>query len=581
VAYDDTTIPSVLLYLRTEDILMYSRKVCASAWPRCGDRWSRGILPVVGPTNFPFSLSISSSWDGSSLRFGQIQHNQVRCASIRTIFKLWQQQEIVLPIYSKKVKPDPNFDPWAPPASAIPPRGGGGFVSDEAKKRVASFGCSYQRHANDQRKDDEDLDIDAIEALIEERNEAKRERNFEHADAIRDDLKSMHGVYLNDRERTWGTNASIIGGYLGSSPRIPEQFGPTGHDYQLCDDAGPSISPLSDDEIHKLIAERLRCKLNRDFQRADEIKEELVAKDVAIDDSSKMWRADGVRIYFAGGRNKKFDYSYAPDAGPSRATMTDDEVSKLLAERQECRYNRDFDGADSILTDLEDAGVQIDDANRMWRADGKSFGSDGYGNDEDGDGDGYRGGGRGKTFESFVLQFLFWDLIFPLPYFQDEGVVVASVEAVVVAVVGETAMETEVEDTAAIEVIMVGTRTGEEVIAARMVEEGEEVDVDLMEEVDADRMKEVEIEVDIVAAVGVEVGIVMVVVVVAEDVDEDVVVTNHWIHFACLCRCILAVFRRRKNLRIVLNESETVYEGLVALLVTLLYFYRSSGCCVY
>jgi cysteinyl-tRNA synthetase len=154
---------------------------------------------------------------------------------------------------------------------------------------------------------------------------------------------------------------------------MTERFGPHGHDYKLCNDAGPSISPLSDDEIHKRIAERLRCKLNRDFERADEIKVDLMVKDVAIDDVSKLWRADGFLVYVARGHNNKLNYTYAPDAGPSQATMTDEEVVKLLAVRHECRQNRDFAGADFIRVDLWEAGVQVDDVNRLWRADGTSF----------------------------------------------------------------------------------------------------------------------------------------------------------------------------------------------------------------
>jgi hypothetical protein len=113
--------------------------------------------------------------------------------------------------------------------------------------------------------------------------------------------------------------------------------------------------------------------LNREFERADAIKVDLMAKDVAIDDINRIWRADGVHIFDGEGRNNNPDYKYASYAGPSQATMTDEEVVKLLAERQECRYNRDFDRADRIRDDLLEAGVKIDDKNRLWRADRKSF----------------------------------------------------------------------------------------------------------------------------------------------------------------------------------------------------------------
>jgi cysteinyl-tRNA synthetase len=332
-----------------------------------------------------------------------VQQNTAHYASICDFFKLWQQQVAVLPVYSKTIKPNPTGQMVA--------------SSWTIRRNASSFvGCSYTRHTNDQKKDNEDLDIEAIEALIEERNNAKRERNFARADAIRNDLNRIHGVYLRDRERLWSTDADSFLGYLGSSARMLKKFGPTGHDYQLCDDAGPSISPLSNDEIHNLIAERLHCKLNRKFYRADEIKQELVAKDVAIDDHNKLWRADGVRIDFAGGRSASFAYTYAPDAGPSRATMTDDEVVSLLADRQECRHSRNFHGADCIRIDLLEAGVEIDDENRMWRADGKSFKSESQGRHNEDMEYGYRGGDRGNRLWLnilFCLQLLSWDLIFP------------------------------------------------------------------------------------------------------------------------------------------------------------------------
>jgi hypothetical protein len=157
----------------------------------------------------------------------------------------------------------------------------------------------------------------------------------------------------------------------------------------------------------------------------------------------------------------------------------------------------------------------------------------------------------------------------------EEVVVVAEGEIASEAVVVEVEIDTEAEEMGTAAIAEIRTM----MIKGNMATVGVRMDVEVIaaaeEELDAARTVEVE---DIVVVVGEEVGIMMIVVVVVEDVDEDVAVTNHWIHFACLCRCILAVFRQRRNLTIVLNESETVYEGLVALLVPLLYLYRISGC---
>jgi hypothetical protein len=340
----------------TEAEAMYSRKMSFAARPRYGDHWSRGI--VRGPFRIPTQLSKQSPLEGCSLPIGW---RHVRCASIRTIFKLWQQQGSVMPVYSKKVESNPDFAARSPPSSDTTQRGGGSSASNDAKKRVTSVDYSYTRHTNDPHN--KRLDIEAIEALIRERNKLKKERNYERADVIRENLKRFYGVHLNDGERVWGTNATEFMGYLGTSTRL--------HDYQLCDDAGPSKSPLSFDKIHKLIAERMQYRQRGDFERADKIKDIFYENYVAIDDYNRLWRSDGEPIYTTGTGNEEFPYTYAPDAGPKRTNMDEEDVVRYLADRRVCLYNRSFYEAETIRTILQNAGVQFDDETRTWRADGK------------------------------------------------------------------------------------------------------------------------------------------------------------------------------------------------------------------
>ena len=316
-------------------------------------------------------------------------------------------------------KTDSDYDPWAPPKPTRPAGGrggggggfgggsdyrpsnssgggggggggysggGGGYTGSGGGNRSNSFGSSYSRHEDDP---DDGMEIEEIERLIEERVVAKRERNFDVADDIRDQLRSEHRVVVNDRDRTWSTNPANVGRLGVMSP--VEDFGPTGHDYILYEKAGQSISSLPEDEIHNLIAERLRCKLGREFDRADEIKRELVDAHVQVDDDNKLWRADGKRFTIAG----VHDYAYAPDAGPINSTMPETEIKQLIRERVACKFSRDFAAADNIKAELEDVGVFVNDNDKLWRADGETF-SGGRSRDNYGDDD-YGGGGGGGT----------------------------------------------------------------------------------------------------------------------------------------------------------------------------------------
>ena len=98
-------------------------------------------------------------------------------------------------ILRKKAK-QMDYDPWAPPKPSRPVggRGGGGGGRGGSNDRfenysggdggrkapLNTFGSSYRRHPDD--PTDDDLDVEEIERIIEERNDAKRDRDFELAD---------------------------------------------------------------------------------------------------------------------------------------------------------------------------------------------------------------------------------------------------------------------------------------------------------------------------------------------------------------------------------------------------------------
>lgn len=178
------------------------------------------------------------------------------------------------------------------------------------------FGSAYQRDPSDSTttNDADDatsvavVDVTAVEELIESRSQARTDGDFATADRIREELRTLHGVTLYDRDRTWttrpgssliGSGGSINGG--SSEGRSGRYFGPTGHDYRESRDAGPSVSSLSMDEINAMLAERLQCKMTRDFDNADRIKDELEDKGVYVHDKLKEWRADGAMFNFSRG----------------------------------------------------------------------------------------------------------------------------------------------------------------------------------------------------------------------------------------------------------------------------------------
>eukprot|EP01062_Namystynia_karyoxenos_P016178 TRINITY_DN15898_c0_g1_i1.p1 TRINITY_DN15898_c0_g1~~TRINITY_DN15898_c0_g1_i1.p1 ORF type:complete len:260 (+),score=46.61 TRINITY_DN15898_c0_g1_i1:97-780(+) len=77
------------------------------------------------------------------------------------------------------------------------------------------------------------------------------------------------------------------------------------------------------------------------------------------------------------------------------------EIQKILAERQNCRRQRDFERADGIRQELRDAGITIDDNIMEWRTPCGKSGTYGYGADGraqySNEPFGRRGGGGGRS----------------------------------------------------------------------------------------------------------------------------------------------------------------------------------------
>lgn len=269
--------------------------------------------------------------------------------------------------------------------------------------RGGSSGGSFG-YTRDTSRDNSNVDEDAVNRLLNERVDAKKRRDFDTADAIRDQLLRDYAVGVFDKDRTWRTGCSSSGSGMRQSRgaprergeergRAPERrprqdFGPNGHDYRRSSDAGPNTSDFSEDEIHNLIAQRLQAKLSRNFNKADELQAQLLSNGVYVHDARKEWRADGIPFgdelrrdgrpgRTAGSRSDR-NQPYQKSMYSSDLDNPDDEglVQALLEERSKLKLLREYEKADAILEGLQSRfNVVVDDRLREWSV-GGDFGSE-------------------------------------------------------------------------------------------------------------------------------------------------------------------------------------------------------------
>jgi len=269
--------------------------------------------------------------------------------------------------------------------------GGGGGRGGGGRGRGGKRGFEYTR---DTSRDNSAIDENVITDLLAQRGEAKRNRDFDTADEIRDDLLNSYAVGVDDRERTWRTGCSSsgsgmrFGGGRGRGRGRSRDFGPTGHDYILSSDAGPNTSSLSIDEINSMLAQRLEAKMSRKFNIADSIQMELVDSGVFVHDGMKEWRPDGMPYgdfnsrdgrnpgMMRGSRNNN-QQSYQKSVHSGNLEEVDDSViDEMVMERFKCKITKQYDKADSIREDLRTKfNVIIDDRIKEWSV-GGDFGEE-------------------------------------------------------------------------------------------------------------------------------------------------------------------------------------------------------------
>ena len=179
------------------------------------------------------------------------------------------------------------------------------------------------------------------------------------------------------------------------------------HDYSRDprDDASLEIPDMDDVDI--LLGERVKCKKRKMFDEADDLREILKTEyGVYVDDRSRVFFRDADLLKRGGDgrasnaddpffadrdvsrpksrsskRNvrdfgpKGHDYDRASNEFSEECIFTESEIDDMLAERLQAKLSRDFRTADSIQEKLWDGGVAVHDGQKLWRADGVSFGA--------------------------------------------------------------------------------------------------------------------------------------------------------------------------------------------------------------
>ena len=258
---------------------------------------------------------------------------------------------------------------------------------------------SYHDYSRDPADGETNVDIGEINSLLSQRLDAKRKKRFRLADSIRDHLRTSFGVEIDDAALLWSASPGANFGRGRTSPRSGgpragnrqnrgSRFGPNGHDYQRTGGPMHASCQLSENEIHSLLAERLQCKLDRNYKKADNIQHMMWDAGVRIHDGRRQWRCDGGSFADddgsdAGGRHakKRMQQQRKKSAGCSKSPYSEpisreDEayVSDLIEKRMEAKRIQNYETADGIKDELLNMmNVHIDDSLRSWSV-GGNFG---------------------------------------------------------------------------------------------------------------------------------------------------------------------------------------------------------------
>jgi len=240
-------------------------------------------------------------------------------------------------------------------------------------------------YTRDTSRDESNVDVEAVLDLLSQRGNAKRKRDFDTADSIRDDLLANYSVAVDDRNKSWRTGGSRTSGrYGGGTGRIGKMLrSEKGHDYKLSPEAGENSSDLTETEIHSMLAKRLSAKFKKDYDVADSVQSELISAGVFVSDTLREWRADGMAYnnfkenprsakQSRNSRSNEPGKEYVKSTHSGDVEGADDElIQSLVDSRTRFKMVRDYEKADKVRDGLrEKYNVEIDDKIMEWSVNG-------------------------------------------------------------------------------------------------------------------------------------------------------------------------------------------------------------------
>jgi hypothetical protein len=128
----------------------------------------------------------------------------------------------------------------------------------------------------------------------------------------------------------------------------------------------------TDDSVRTLVTKRETARFARDFETADKLREQLSRLGVALDDQNKTWRSGDGRTGPITAVNVSELHAQKAAKGGA-APLSDEEIDRMVKEREQARFTLDYKTADKIRETLEKHGVHLDTKENKWQAaDGRS-----------------------------------------------------------------------------------------------------------------------------------------------------------------------------------------------------------------
>ena len=280
-----------------------------------------------------------------------------------------------------------------------------GFA-DRTVGRTSYRATGYVRREHDYA----DVDVTAVEALIDERTMMRRAHNFAAADALRDRLTEEHGVTVYDRDNEWFFGGGFSRG--GSSRGEDRPGGGRLSDYGRDPDDFVDVDVGA---VEAMLDERSRFRERRMWDEADMVRKRLqVLHGVTVSDKESEWRVgigDGRRDVRQERQQRPsfgdkgpcedepwgegpvdvgpmpvavriqteygivgHDYSRVAADGTPFSADDFETFNGLMAARLDAKQSHQYDKADALKAMISDLGVTVSDSARIWRADGVSFG---------------------------------------------------------------------------------------------------------------------------------------------------------------------------------------------------------------